>query len=131
MTAPRSESYGALTEHDRGVLEGLQLALAALDGYILKDTAHSHIGRLLACSECHHAPERHESGGVCQERVFIGRGPLVPCPCAEYEVGWLTLTPRATCFCGEPSDRERVHRAHECLPWVTSGPTGSDRDGAP
>lgn len=24
------------------------------------------------------------------------------------------------CFCGQPDDRERVHRAHACEPWVSS-----------
>lgn len=23
-----------------------------------------------------------------------------------------------TCWCGQPDDRERVHRAQECVPWV-------------
>jgi hypothetical protein len=27
-----------------------------------------------------------------------------------------------TCFCGQPDDGERVHRAHECLPWVSREP---------
>jgi hypothetical protein len=25
-----------------------------------------------------------------------------------------------TCFCGQPDDRERVHRAHACEPWLTT-----------
>jgi hypothetical protein len=31
-----------------------------------------------------------------------------------------TPKPAPTCFCGQPNDRERVHRAHACEPWRTT-----------
>ena len=67
------------TRHDERV-RALRDALAALDGHHLRDgSGRGLVRHLLACGECGHQPEQHESDGA---------GPCTadPCPCAEWEL---------------------------------------------
>lgn len=49
--------------------------------------------------------------------------------CERVLAKWLhrMLSARATstedCFCGQPDDRDRVHRSHACAPWSSPGGT--------